>query len=116
EAVRVGQALGYALEDIGNLPPEKLARAAEGDNAAYAEIDALVASGSAIRGRNELQRPSMAQDMAKGRRTEIDFINGLVVEKGREIGMPTPVNARLVDVVKQVERGEIPARLANLVN
>jgi len=116
EAVRVGQALGYELEDIGNLPPEKLARAAEGDNAAYAEIDALVASGSAIRGRNELQRPSMAQDMAKGRRTEIDFINGLVVEKGREIGTPTPVNARLVDVVKQVERGDIPARLANLVN
>jgi 2-dehydropantoate 2-reductase len=116
EAVRVGQALGYELEDIGNLPPEKLARAAEGDQAAYEEIDALVAAGSNIRGRNEHQRPSMAQDMAKGRRTEIDFINGLVVQKGHEIGRPTPVNARLVDVVKRVERGEIPARLANLVN
>jgi len=116
EAVRVGQALGYSLEDIGNLDPEKLARAWEGDRAAYAEVDALIAGGSNIRGRTERQRPSMAQDMAKGRRTEIDFINGLVVEKGREIGTPTPVNARLVDVVKQVERGDIPARLANLVN
>jgi 2-dehydropantoate 2-reductase len=115
EAVRVGQALGYELEDIGNLPHEKLARAAEGDQRAYEEIDALVAAGSNLRGRNEFQRPSMAQDMAKGRRTEIDFINGLVIEKGREIGKPTPVNVRLVEAVKRVERGDVPARLENLI-
>jgi 2-dehydropantoate 2-reductase len=114
EAVRVGQALGYALEDIGNIDPERLALAAEGDRAAAEEVHALIAAGSNIRGRNELQRPSMAQDMAKGRRTEIDYINGLIVERGREIGRPTPANARLTALVKRVERGEIPARPENL--
>jgi 2-dehydropantoate 2-reductase len=115
EAVRVGQALGYALEDIGNLDPERLARAAEGDRAAFAEIDALVAGGSNIRGRSELQRPSMAQDMAKGRRTEIDFINGLIVERAHAVGRAAPANARLTEMVKRVERGEIPARPENLL-
>jgi 2-dehydropantoate 2-reductase len=114
EAVRVGQALGYALEDIGNINPEQLARASEGDRAALEQVDALVAGGSNIRGRNELQRPSMAQDMAKGRRTEIDFINGLIVARGQEVGCPAPTNARLTEVVKRVERGEIPARPENL--
>jgi len=116
EAVRVGQALGYALEDIGNIPPEKLARAAEGDAAAFKEVDALVAGGSNIRGRTDQQRPSMAQDMAKGRRTEIDFINGVIVARGHEAGLEAPYNARITEVVKRVERGEIPARVENLVN
>jgi 2-dehydropantoate 2-reductase len=45
--------------------------------------------------------------MRKGRRTEIDFINGFIVDKGREVGIETPVNAALVDLVKRVERGEL---------
>ena len=54
-------------------------------------------------------RPSMGQDMVKGRRTEIEFLNGLIVRKGEEIGIPTPANAALVDIVKRVERGELQA-------
>ena len=49
----------------------------------------------------------MGQDMVKGRRTEIEFMNGLVVEKGRELGIPTPANAVLTDIVKKVERGAL---------
>ena len=60
------------------------------------------------------QRPSMGQDMQKGRRTEIDFINGLIAAKGREVGRPAPTHAKLVDVVKQVEHGKMPARPENL--
>jgi len=53
------------------------------------------------------QRPSMGQDMQKGRRTEIEFLNGFIVEKGKEVGVPTPANAALTDIVKRVERGEL---------
>jgi 2-dehydropantoate 2-reductase len=49
----------------------------------------------------------MGQDMVKGRRTEIEFMNGLVVEKGKELGIPTPANAVLTNIVKRVERGEL---------
>jgi 2-dehydropantoate 2-reductase len=41
----------------------------------------------------------------KGRRTEIEFLNGFIVRKGDEIGLPTPANAALTDIVKRVEKG-----------
>jgi 2-dehydropantoate 2-reductase len=56
----------------------------------------------------------MGQDMLKCRRTEIDFINGLIAAKGREVGRPAPAHEKLVDTVKQVELGKIPARPENL--
>jgi 2-dehydropantoate 2-reductase len=56
----------------------------------------------------------MGQDMLKGRRTEIDFLNGFIVEKGKAIGRPAPANAALTEAVKRVERGEIPARPENV--
>ena len=56
----------------------------------------------------------MGQDMLKGRRTEIEFINGFIVDKGKEVGRAAPTNALLTDIVKRVERGEMPARPENL--
>jgi 2-dehydropantoate 2-reductase len=47
----------------------------------------------------------MGQDMQKGRRTEIDFINGLIVERGRELGLPAPTHEKLIAAVKRVELG-----------
>jgi 2-dehydropantoate 2-reductase len=53
----------------------------------------------------------MAQDIIKGRRTEIEEMNGYVVARGRECGVPTPVSEAAVEAVRQVERGLLkPAR------
>lgn len=46
---------------------------------------------------------SMLQDVLKKKRTEIDFINGVVVRQGQSLGIPTPVNSALVDLVKTIE-------------
>ncbi len=48
--------------------------------------------------------PSLRADLIRSRPTEIDFINGAVVEKGRELGVPTPVNELLVSLVKHLEK------------
>src|SRR5215470_17260030 len=64
EAIRVGQALGYALEEILHVEPDTLARAGEGDEAAmgvYAEQRFKDAKKTSAE-----QRPSMGQDMMKG--------------------------------------------------
>jgi 2-dehydropantoate 2-reductase len=45
--------------------------------------------------------------MFKGRRTEIQFLNGFVVRKGEEVGIPAPTNKVLTDIVSRVERGEL---------
>ncbi|MCX6776059.1 MAG: 2-dehydropantoate 2-reductase [Candidatus Micrarchaeota archaeon] len=46
---------------------------------------------------------SMHQDLMKGRRTEIDFLNGKIVEFGRKYGIPTPINESLVSMIKFLE-------------
>jgi 2-dehydropantoate 2-reductase len=46
---------------------------------------------------------SMLQDVLRKKRTEIDFINGVVLRQGQELGIPVPVNSMLVDLVKTIE-------------
>jgi 2-dehydropantoate 2-reductase len=115
EAIRVGQALGYELEDIHHIDPEVIAKAGEGDVAATREYDAHRLEEVNKAGGGE-HRPSMGQDMMKGRRTEIDFINGFIVHKGEEIGLRTPANAALTDIVKRVEKGELKADPKHLID
>lgn len=50
-------------------------------------------------------RSSMWQDLQRGRRTEVDLINGEVVRLGRSLGVPTPVNTAILEAVKRVEAG-----------
>jgi len=50
-------------------------------------------------------RCSMLQDMSSGSGTEIDFINGKIIEKGREAGMPSPYNEAVYLLVKSMESG-----------
>ncbi|MDE2007269.1 MAG: 2-dehydropantoate 2-reductase [Rhodospirillales bacterium] len=106
EAIRVGQALGYELEEIHHLAPEVIARAGEGDAEATAAYDKHRLAEAAKPG-GGAHRPSMGQDMVKGRRTEIEFLNGFVARKGEEVGLRTPANIALTDIVKRVERGEL---------
>lgn len=49
------------------------------------------------------QRSSTAQDLARGKPTEIDHLNGLVVKKGEALGVPTPANRVLLALVKALE-------------
>jgi len=67
-------------------------------------------SGTSGRARSNLQRPSMAQDIQKGRRTEIAEINGFIVRKAQTIGLAAPTHQRMVEIVRQVERGEVSPR------
>jgi 2-dehydropantoate 2-reductase len=105
EAIRVGQALGYQLEEIMHLPPETIARAGEGDPEARKAYDEHRLG--EVGGGGGEHRPSMGQDMVKGRRTEIEYLNGFVVREGEKVGIPAPTNAVLTDIVKKVERGEL---------
>ena len=107
EAIRVGQALGYQLEEIYHIAPETIARAGEGDAAAIRTCDEIrIEQGKRTAAE---QRPSMGQDMQKGRRTEIDFLNGLIAREGEKVGLPCRANAVLTDLVQRVERGELKA-------
>jgi 2-dehydropantoate 2-reductase len=115
EAVRVGQALGYQLESMARIPAAQFA-AAPDDPAAMAEIEEALIRGTKGSARSNDQRPSMGQDMQKGRRTEIDFLNGLIVSRGKEVGCPTPTHERMVELVGQIERGQVIPRPENVLD
>ncbi len=56
------------------------------------------------------QLSSTAQDLARGKRSEIDYLNGLIVRRGEALGIPTPANRVLWALVKLLEsRGARPA-------
>jgi 2-dehydropantoate 2-reductase len=62
-------------------------------------------------------KPSMLQDFERGRKTEIDFINGYLVTLGHASGVPSHMNATITDLVHQIERGDLqpsPDRMNDL--
>jgi 2-dehydropantoate 2-reductase len=113
EAVTVGTALGHRLERVGKIDAGIFAKAGQGDAAARAEIDRLF--GELADPRPAKRLSSMGQDVQRGRRTEIDFLNGYIVDKGRETGVPTPANARVVEIVRRVQRGLLSPAPANIL-
>ena len=108
QAVRVGRALGLALEPMSGLDLDLLARA-EHDAAAMAELEAQILAVNATR--SDAARPSMGQDIRKGRRTETEAINGLVARRGEEVGVDAGLHARVDALMRRIEAGELqPAR------
>jgi 2-dehydropantoate 2-reductase len=109
ESARVGLALGLRVPRFSGAAAEEWAAA---DRPATREaLDTMLTPGS-TGARN--WRASMAQDVAKGRPTEIDYMNGHVTAQGRERGVPTPVSAAVVDVVHEVEAGARPPAPPNV--
>ena len=58
--------------------------------------------------------PSMLQDIRKGKKTEIDDINGAVCAAGDRAGFETPINDTVVDAVHRIENGELTPGFENL--
>jgi 2-dehydropantoate 2-reductase len=110
EAIRTGQAHGYLLGRITGIDPLKLLAASEGDPKSLAEVEAHMTKGASSAARSNIQRPSMAQDIQKGRRTEIGELNGFIVQKAKEAGGAAPTHERVIDIVRRVERNELAPR------
>ena len=116
EAIRVGRALGYELEHITGIEPSRLLAASDGDAGALAQVEAHMKKGTSSQARSNFQRPSMAQDIQKGRRTEIGELNGFIVQKAKEASCAAPTHERIVEIVRRVERGEISPQPELLFN
>lgn len=58
--------------------------------------------------------PSMLQDLKNGKACEIDSINGVVCEFGRKFDVPTPINDRIVEIVKREQSGELKLDYENI--
>jgi 2-dehydropantoate 2-reductase len=100
ESARVGLALGYRVPAFAGAPAERWAAADRRET--WDALDRMLTPAAAP---GPSWRASMAQDVAKGRPTEIAHMNGHVVAEGRRCGVPTPVSAAVVEMVRAVEAG-----------
>lgn len=65
-------------------------------------------------GPHRSSKASMLQDLEKGRKCEIDAINGVVCKAGKKFNVATPVNDKVVEVVKGIEEGKYKYEFSNL--
>jgi 2-dehydropantoate 2-reductase len=103
ECIMVGRAAGHEVEPIYGIPAQRFVDAYEGRG--KAELLADIADVARKRGGG---RPSLLQDVMRGRRTEIDFLNGAVCERGRRLGVKTPFNDAIVEIVRGLGVGFKP--------
>jgi 2-dehydropantoate 2-reductase len=100
EGYDVGLAQGIALDEVLGVPAEALVvRDPEDRRRADEALEVAMGYAGAT-------KASMLQDLERGAKTEVDVINGGVVEKGREYGVQTPLNERVVELMHAMERGE----------
>jgi 2-dehydropantoate 2-reductase len=59
-------------------------------------------------------KTAVLQDWIKGRRSEVDDMNGAIVRKGAEISHPTPFNSHVLEIALRVEHGELTPGIENL--
>jgi 2-dehydropantoate 2-reductase len=100
EGYDVGMAQNLELEDVLGVPTESLVvRGPEDRERADEALETAMRQAGAT-------KASMLQDLERGLKTEVDVINGAVVQKGQEHGVDTPLNARVVEMMHAIERGE----------
>jgi 2-dehydropantoate 2-reductase len=56
--------------------------------------------------KHALLKPSMLQDIEKGKKTEVDFINGTIRQFGRQYHVSTPYNDKVVSLIHEIEEGK----------
>ncbi len=105
EAIMVGRGVGHEVEPIYGLPVQRYLDAYAGRG--LAELLAEIAAIARARGGGE---PSLLQDVRKGRRTEIDYLNGHVCREGARVGVKTPFNDAVVARVRSLGVGFKPDR------
>nr|WP_295372646.1 2-dehydropantoate 2-reductase [uncultured Sphingosinicella sp.] len=99
EALELLKAAGIEPAQVGPVPPKLLPHAIAAPDFVFKNLLLRVQKIDAH------ARSSMADDLAAGRETEIDYLNGEVVRLARSLGREAPVNSAIVSLVKQREAG-----------
>ena len=107
ETIKVCHGKGYRMVEMQGADMESLELRSKADIAGKMDLYRKVW------GRHN-NKASMLQDLEKGNNTEIDYINGVVCRSGRECGIATPFNDKVVEIVKQAEARRTVTDFGNL--
>jgi len=111
ETCQVGLAQNYDIEPIKGISAETWADADNGE--VFEELDATFMPPTDTKDRGDW-KSSMSQDVTKGRRTEIQFMNGYIADQGEIAGISTPVNMAVTSVVREIDEGILLPSVDNI--
>lgn len=100
ECIDVAQAKGVELEKMNGHDMAKML----GGKSLFKRVIAYLLLPFAMRKHREV-RSGMLRDMLSGRKCEVDYINGVVCEEGRKVGVETPLCAKVVELTHGIENG-----------
>jgi 2-dehydropantoate 2-reductase len=106
EALDIGAALGHPVLPIFGMKPDEVRLS---NRLVETMLDTLLAGFTLPH-----TKTTVLQDWMKGRRSEVDDLNGLVAAEAVRLGRAAPVNAAIADLAHQVEQVKIKPALANL--
>ena len=109
ECINVGHAAGVEFAPVQGKNITKLFYYKNGFKRAIATLLVPIA----MKKHRNIE-PSMLQDIKNGKSCEVDAINGIVCQWGRKENVPTPVNDRIVEVIKKFESGELIPQMDNI--
>jgi 2-dehydropantoate 2-reductase len=104
ESLAVGAALGYRMEPIFGLRADEFAGSGE---------ENLVTAMKTLLGHVSNGRTAPIHDHIKGRKSEMEFISGVVSRKGKELGIPTTHNDAVVEIDRQINTRVIEMDASN---
>lgn len=58
-------------------------------------------------------KSSSLQSLERGKPTEIDYLNGFIAENGKQLGVSTPINDRIIQIIKNIEAGKRKISIEN---
>lgn len=109
ETIAVGAADGLEIEPIFGFTAEQLLGSTD------ETVEKLLRAVLGHLGPNARKaRGVVLQDYLKGRRTEVESLTGVVVERGRRAGVPTPANAAVLEVNRMIREGRLQPASSNI--
>ena len=106
EALDIGAALGHRVRPIFGMKPDEMRRS---NRLVETMLDTLLAGFTLPH-----TKTTVLPDWMKGRRSEVDDLNGLVAAEAARLGRAAPVNAAIADLAHRVEQGTVKPSPSNL--
>ncbi len=106
ESMAVGTKLGYTIEAIFGMSAEEFMGST--DETLEKILRTIVGH---VR---KSKRNCVLHDHLKRRYSEVGYLNGLVVKKGREVNIPTPANEAITEITRRIQLGELQPDRSNL--
>jgi 2-dehydropantoate 2-reductase len=112
EGIHIVDKLGIELEKVGRTNPRNIALIGNESQLKVILKHIILRIGLFPHRRG---KSSSLQSLERGRKTEIDFLNGYLSKKGKDLGIPTPLNDKITQLIKEIERGNRSVNPQNLL-